>query len=109
MAEKTTMKGIVRSLSGSCGLRTSEVLEAIEALLESMRRTLAAGGRIEIRGLGTFRTRFRKERWARDIRRAKKVFVPAHAAAVFVAGIKLKKELNSPGPDREPAAGNGQE
>jgi nucleoid DNA-binding protein len=42
--------------------------------------------------------RFRKERWARDIRRNQKVFVPAHAAAAFIPGVRLKKELNaSPG------------
>ena len=93
--EKTTLKQIVRSLSDSSGLRTAETAEAVEALLEAMRMALSKGERIEIRGLGTFRVRFRKERWARDIRRAGKVFVPAHAAAVFVPGVKLKQELNT--------------
>jgi len=97
--QKTTLKQIVKALTGTGGLRPPEVAEAVEALLEAMRSALSKGDRIEIRGLGTFKIRFRKERWARDIKRARKVFVPAHAAAVFVPGVKLKQELNSAGPE----------
>ena len=95
MTKKTTLKQIVAILAGRCGVKASEATEAVEDLLEAMRKALERGERIEIRGLGAFRMRFRKERWARDIRRNKKVFVPGHAAAVFVPGVKLKKELNS--------------
>ena len=95
MTKKTTLKMIVESLAAQCGMRTNETAEAVEDMLEAMRKALEAGERIEIRGLGAFRMRFRKERWARDIRRGRKVFVPAHAAAVFIPGVKLKKELNA--------------
>ena len=106
MPKKTTLKQITAVLADRCGVKASEASEAVEGLLEAMRKALERGERIEIRGLGAFRMRFRKERWARDIRRNKKVFVPAHAAAVFLPGVKLKKELNSAQSPAGPAAGH---
>jgi nucleoid DNA-binding protein len=97
MPGKTTLKKIVSVLSERCGLKSAETAEAVESLLDAMRGALQRRERIEIRGLGTFKVRFRKERWARDLRRNRKVFVPGHSSPVFIPGAKLKKALNRPG------------
>ena len=54
-----------------------------DGFLNAVKRALANGEHIEIRGFGTFRVRKRKARKARNPRTGEAVRVPSRAVAVF--------------------------
>jgi nucleoid DNA-binding protein len=59
-----------------------------------MAAALAAGETIELRGLGTFETRERKEKTAHNPRTLAPIFVPAHRVIVFRPCGKLKRTVS---------------
>jgi integration host factor subunit beta len=85
-----------RLLAEREGLPASEIRRHLREIIGLMTRVLDDNGRIEIRGLGSFRTRERKARWSRNISKGTAVFVPPHRAPVFLCGSSLKTALNGP-------------
>ena len=71
----------------------SEVI--VEAILNSMVRSLRSGERIEIRGFGSLGTRQRKPRVGRNPKTGARVDVPAKRIAYFKAHKGLKDLVNS--------------
>ena len=63
---------------------------AVHSLIESMSDNLASGGRIEIRGFGTFSNHFRKPR---NVRNPKTGEVGIHKPGKFVPHFKPGKDL----------------
>ena len=71
-------------------LSNRDVDLAVHALIEIMSDSLATGGRIEIRGFGTFSNHFRKPR---TVRNPKTGEVGIHKPGKFVPHFKPGKEL----------------
>jgi integration host factor subunit beta len=71
-------------------LSSRDVDLAVHTLLEIMSESLATGGRIEIRGFGTFSNHFRKPR---KVRNPKTGEVGIHKPGKFVPHFKPGKEL----------------
>ena len=64
-------------------------------IINFISRTLLEGNRVEIRNLGTFSTRKRKERLSRNPKTGKSVQVNAKHHPFFRASKNLKKSLNT--------------
>ncbi len=77
--------------------RESEVI--VEAIFDSMIRSLRTGGRIEIRGFGSFATRQRQPRIGRNPRTGALVNVPARKIPYFKASKEMRHVLNGPHAD----------
>ena len=75
---------------------------AVKAILEHMADCLAGGGRIEIRGFGSFSLHFRSGRVGRNPKTGASVSLPAKHVPHFKPGKKLRERVN-PGasPSRE--------
>jgi integration host factor subunit beta len=73
--------------------KDSEVI--VEAIFESMVRSLRTGGRIEIRGFGSFGTRQRRPRIGRNPRTGARVDVPAKRIPYFKPCKELKHVVNA--------------
>ena len=71
-------------------LSSRDVDLAVHTLLEIMSESLATGGRIEIRGFGTFSNHFRKPRMVRNPKTGE---VGIHKPGKFVPHFKPGKEL----------------
>ena len=71
-----------------------DVALAVNLMLEHMSACLAAGGRIEIRGFGSFSLRFRRARVGRNPRTGTPVSLPARYAPCFKPGKQLRERLN---------------
>ena len=67
---------------------------AVKMMLDQMVESLAGGGRIEIRGFGSFTLRFRNARAGRDPRTGIAVALPARSTPHFKPGIKLRERVN---------------
>ncbi len=85
---------LVAKVSAGTGLTQVEVGIVIEGILEGISRELVSGGRIEIRGFGTFKVEQRASRDAINPQTGERIRIPAKKAAVFRASGKLKSKLN---------------
>lgn len=69
---------------------------AVKVILEAMAETLARGGRIEIRGFGSFALNYRPPRIGRNPKSGDKVQVPAKYVPHFKAGKELRERVDYP-------------
>jgi integration host factor subunit beta len=75
-------------------LSESDVEMAVKSMLEHISLTLENGGRIEIRGFGTFTARKRKAAIARNPKTGEKVTVPVKYVPFFKSGKPLQESVN---------------
>ena len=69
---------------------------AVKVILDAMASTLARGGRIEIRGFGSFALNYRPPRIGRNPKSGDKVQVPAKYVPHFKAGKELRERVDYP-------------
>lgn len=69
---------------------------AVKVILDAMAGTLARGGRIEIRGFGSFALNYRPPRTGRNPKTGDKVQVPAKYVPHFKAGKELRERVDYP-------------
>ena len=69
---------------------------AVKVILYTMASTLARGGRIEIRGFGSFALNYRPPRTGRNPKSGDKVQVPAKYVPHFKAGKELRERVDYP-------------
>ena len=85
--------------------KDSEVI--VEAIFDSIVRSLRGGDKIEIRGFGSFRTRQRRPRVGRNPRTGTRVGVPFKRTPYFKPSKELKDVVNhsrhAPEPEGVPA------
>ena len=86
-------------------LSHGDVEAAVKTMLEHMTGHLADGGRIEIRGFGSFSVRYRRPWLGRDPRTGAAVAVPVKHAVHFKPGKALRERVDARGGD-PPSAGD---
>ena len=87
-----------------------DVESAVKAILEHMAECLAAGGRIEIRGFGSFSLHYRPQRVGRNPKTGAPVSLPAKYVPHFKPGKELRERVNRahrPPLEAAPDAGSG--
>jgi integration host factor subunit beta len=95
-----TKRGIIEELLArhqKFSLRQSETI--VNAMFEEMASVLARGGRIEIRGFGSFGIKRRRARQGRNPRTGGVVDVVAKRVPFFRAGKELHAGINDTGQD----------
>jgi integration host factor subunit beta len=75
-------------------LLTKDVEHAVKVILDIMSTTLSRGGRIEIRGFGSFDLNYRPPRQGRNPKNGDKVKVPAKYVPHFKAGKELRERVS---------------
>jgi nucleoid DNA-binding protein len=83
-------KDLVKQVAKATGLNLKNAEVLVKAVLEKITEALSRGGRVEIRGLGTFEVRKRAPRSARNIRTGESVSLPERKVPYFKAGRILK-------------------
>jgi integration host factor subunit beta len=71
--------------------------EAVKCMLDAMTRALADGGRVEIRGFGSFALSYRPPRVGRNPKSGERVHVPAKFVPHFKAGKELRSRVDHSG------------
>src|ERR1700736_6443279 len=82
--------------------KESEVI--VEAIFDSIVRSLRGGDKIEIRGFGSFRTRERQPRVGRNPKTGTRVDVPAKRIPYFKPSKELKDLVNTSSGEAQAAA-----
>lgn len=78
-------------------LRPEEIEQVVELFFDEITQRLAEGGRVELRGFGTFSTRERDARTGRNPRTGESVDVPAKRVPYFKPGKEMRERLNPEG------------
>jgi integration host factor subunit beta len=76
-------------------LRADDVERALDTFFDEIAESLAAGGRVELRGFGAFSTRHRDARKGRNPRTGDNVEVPEKRVPYFKAGKEMRARLNT--------------
>ena len=79
------------------GLKAEEVEQVVDIFFDEISTRLAEGGRVELRGFGTFSTRDREARTGRNPRTGASVPVPAKRVPYFKPGKEMRERLNADG------------
>lgn len=85
-------------------LSQKDVELAVKTMLEEMSQALATGGRIEIRGFGSFSLHYRAPRLGRNPKTGESVDLTGKYVPHFKPGKELRDRVNSGPEDEMPAA-----
>ncbi len=81
---------LVDAVSDAAEISKASANKAIDALLDSVTKTLAKGDKVTLIGFGTFEVRKRSARTARNPRTGEPIKIAATTVPAFKAGKKLK-------------------
>lgn len=76
-------------------LLKSDIEDSVSLILTNVIDTLAQGGRVELRGFGSFSTRKRNERISRNPKTGKSISVQEKFHPYFRASKSLKEVINN--------------
>ena len=76
-------------------LSKSDVEDVVSLILGNVSNALAHGGRVELRGFGSFSTRKRNKRISRNPKTGKSILVQEKKHPYFRASKRLKEALNN--------------
>jgi DNA-binding protein HU-beta len=94
---------LIEQVAAVTGQSRPDVETLFEAIVEKVSETLAAGEKVEMRGLGIFEAKETKARTGRNPRTGDVIEIPASRKVAFRIGKELKERLA--GTRREPVAG----
>tara|TARA_B110000459_G_scaffold52500_1_gene58477 strand:+ start:3965 stop:4255 length:291 start_codon:yes stop_codon:yes gene_type:complete len=78
-----TKAEIVAGIAEETGLEKSEALRAVEAFMESIKRSLSDGRNVYLRGFGSFIVKERAQKTGRNISKNTTIIIPAHNIPSF--------------------------
>lgn len=76
------------------GLTVRDIENIVACFFDSITAQLAEGGRVELRGFGTFSTRARESRTGRNPRTGEAVAITAKRVPHFKPGKEMRDRLN---------------
>ena len=89
-----TKADIVNEISNKTGMQKAEVMNIVEAFMNTVQVSLAKGENVYLRGFGSFTVKTRAQKTARNISKNTTIIVPEHKipsfkpAKTFVAAVK---------------------
>jgi len=98
-----TKRELVIRVANKLGMTQSDVARVIEGTFDTISRTLAQGGRWELRDFGMFEVKTRAARMGRNPRTGAQVPVPERKVVTFRPGKNMKEVVSEERPPAEPA------
>ncbi|RUM48984.1 MAG: integration host factor subunit beta [Hydrogenothermus sp.] len=74
-------------------IQTTELKTILNGTFEAMIEALQTKGRVEIRGLGTFKVKYKKPKVARNPKTGKKIYVDGRKTVQYKMSKVLKRKL----------------
>lgn len=84
---------LVNNISTKSGLSKKDVEAVLNGFLGEVTDALKSGDKVQLIGFGTFETRQRSEREARNPQTGATIKIPASTVPAFKAGNKLKEAV----------------
>ena len=91
---------LIEKLAETSGINVMQSEEVVNLIYKKMRDTMVSGGRIEIRGFGSFVVKEYQSYQGRNPKTGEKISVPPKKLPFFKVGKELKERIdNVPGSD----------
>lgn len=94
---------LITAVAASSGLSKTDATKAVDAVLDSITRTLSEGGDVSLVGFGTFKVKARAARMGRNPRTGEAIHIKASNAPGFKAGKALKHAVGGGTDDSGPS------
>ncbi|MBQ2365749.1 MAG: integration host factor subunit beta [Bacteroidaceae bacterium] len=78
-----TKAELVNAIAIKTGYDKTTILNVVESAVENIKSTVAAGDSVYLRGFGSFTTKVRKQKIARNITKKESIVVPEHKIPAF--------------------------
>ena len=88
-----TKADLVNQIALETGYDKATILNVLEATMANIKKNVAAGENVYLRGFGSFITKVRAEKVARNITKKTSIVVPEHKIPVFKAGREFTAEV----------------
>ena len=85
---------LVQEISKKAKVTQKDAGEVLNALVDTIQKTVAKGKKVTLVGFGTFEPRKRAARTGRNPQTGKEISIPAKTVPVFSAGKKFKATVN---------------
>ena len=85
---------LVQEVSKKAKVTQKEAGEVLNALVDTIQKTVSKGKKVTLVGFGTFESRKRAARTGRNPQTGKEISIPAKTVPVFSAGKKFKEVVN---------------
>ena len=89
-----TKQDIIQEIAKSTGFIRSEIKVVLEQFLSTVSQKIAEGRTIEIRGFGTFSSKERKQKLARNPRTGESILLAKRTVPVFKFSPEIRELLN---------------
>ena len=96
-----TKSELIEALAKAEGITLKAAEAAVQVTFDGMAKALASSGRIEIRGLGSFKVKDYEEYSGRNPKTGERIEVGAKKLPFFKMGKELRARLNDGGGDTE--------
>jgi DNA-binding protein HU-beta len=91
---KMNKNELISAVAESAELSKKDATAAVNATIDAISKAMAEGDKVQLIGFGTFETRERSAKMAKNPRTGESVEVPACKAPAFKAGKALKELVN---------------
>ena len=78
-----TKAEIVAQIAEKTGLEKSSTQAVVEAFMDIVKKSVAEGEPVYLRGFGSFNVKIRKEKTARNISKGTTIIIPEHKVPTF--------------------------
>jgi len=85
---------LVASVAEKTGMTKKDSEKAVNAMVDSIRETVAKKGKVQVIGFGTFEPRKRAARKGKNPQTGAELQIPASTVPVFKAGKTFKEMVN---------------
>ena len=88
-----TKNDLVAAVVEKAGLSKKQAAAAVDAVLDTIRESLASGEKVSLIGFGSFDVKERKAREGRNPQTGEKIKIPAKKVPVFKPGKQLREAV----------------
>ena len=88
-----TKADLVNQIAAQTGIDKATVLAVVESLMKNVKGSIINKENVYLRGFGTFLTKVRKEKVARNISKNTTIVVPEHAIPAFKPSREFAKAV----------------
>ena len=86
---------LISKVADDTGLTQRQVDSVVSAILETITKQVASGGKVTLAGFGTFERRHRKARIGRNPQTGAEIQIKASNVPAFSAGKQFKETVNA--------------
>ena len=90
-----TKSQLIQAITAREKLSAVEVETVVNTILDTISGALASGGRVELRGFGSFGIKDRRARQGRNPKTGEPVQVPEKRAVFFKAGKEMRERVDN--------------